>query len=142
MTVTFYNCSDDERVINKTVSDGVTVEARPYEGCSVLQPSLILEYNADILSRNYAYIPEWKRYYYVGNASVEIGNRMVIPLRVDPLKSWEESIRNVPLVAERSTNAPNSMIIDPDRDFSSDSVTEYHELGTFSDSQIYLLGVS
>lgn len=141
MKVKFYNTSDDPLTLNKTLLDEIEKDCKPYEGCTLLHPSVILAYDETVANRNYAYIEEWGRYYFVGNPQVAPGSRIIIPMDVDPLMSWADGIRSAPIIAERSANKYNSYIADPNINIKAYAQPEYHEIGSFKGTQLYLLGV-
>lgn len=109
---------DDPLKLEKNISwimDGSTPKnfsCKPTDNCDILAPLLILAYSADIVTKNYAYISDWGRYYFFKNPQILTGGRMAIQLFVDPLYSWASTIRNSPGIIVRATLDAPTMIPD------------------------------
>lgn len=94
MTITVYTCDDDPRTINKSFGSGIEISGvRIKDDTSILNPVLDIAYNSshNIFTKNYVYIPEFSRYYFIDNIVVS-ENRVFIHCRVDVLKSYENDI--------------------------------------------------
>lgn len=143
MRVIFYSCKDAHNVLNKNVGAAIvdTPDARPYDGCTVQNPVIVMQYNPTLVGCNYAYIPEFNRYYYIGNIELQTGQRCIIPMNVDVLMSFRDEIKNVPMTAERSSNIPNSYLHDNEMELLAYPQNEYHSLGYFYGTRVYLMGV-
>lgn len=94
--------SDDVRVCAKTVIPVATINAIPTEKVNILNPSFIVEYNANLLNSNYCYISELNRYYYITSHNLERGNRLIFNCEVDVLKTYYEQIKNCTATVIRS----------------------------------------
>lgn len=123
MNITLYTTADDTRVVNKSLTLLKSVSAQPTEPMSILSPTLIIDYDSDVLSANYAYIPALNRYYYVGDINVTKGNRMYLPLTVDVLKTYAAALTDCNCIVTRSesigapTEIPDKNLpIDPNRE--------------------------
>lgn len=93
MTIKFYNCSDDPRVLDKNIGEPVyTCDANILGNCSVKDPALVLTYNSALLSANYFEIEEWGRFYFMGEPSVSPGARCVISGSEDVLFTNKDEI--------------------------------------------------
>lgn len=92
MTINILKTSDDNRHLIKTYNTIDSVNAIVVLDMSILQPVLIIEYNANFVNANYAYIDELKRYYYITNIELTSGNRMKLYLTVDVLMSFADDI--------------------------------------------------
>lgn len=92
MDILFYNYNADARVINKSLGTGTTITGYLRNGnVGVLHPSVTIR--ADVLPHyNYAYIPDFKRYYFVRNITVVDNTTYEINLDVDVLKTYENEI--------------------------------------------------
>lgn len=108
MTVTLYNCTDDPRVVNKTLTSGTSVTATPMESCSIYTPRLILAYNSTLVNVNYMYISDFGRYYFITDISVNPGGQIEITGSVDVLKSFSAGIKaaKATIVRSESIGAP------------------------------------
>ena len=90
MTITLFKTADDKRVVNKTLTELITVDCNVYHNCDIYSPNLLLEYNDDIYDANYMYIPTFKRYYFINNVTLDAGQRMVVSGAVDVLYTYRE----------------------------------------------------
>ena len=96
MKVRFYSISDDSRVVNKTIPVTYTEkDCDIWDSCSIRRPLLKLAYDSTIAAKNYAYIADWGRYYYVAPADIDNGREMYLQLEEDVLKSWQTDIENL-----------------------------------------------
>ena len=122
-TTTLYYTSDDPKVVDKTLTGGYSVACAPYDGCSILAPRLILDYNSSAFDSNYLYIPEFgNRYYYITDVEVTPAQKMIISAKVDPLKTYSSQIRNCIACVTRSESigkptfiVDNKLPVDPNR---------------------------
>lgn len=104
VSVTFYNCSDDNRTINKNLVTGATISAELYDPTSVIRPFLRVDYNANYLNYNYMYIADFNRYYFIKNITTDSGGALIIEGTVDVLMSYRTQINNLNAIAVRLPN--------------------------------------
>lgn len=103
MEIAFYYNNSDSKVVNKSLSNNLGYSnANLKAPCDILAPVIIVKYNNAIFSRNYAYIPAFKRYYYVIGKQVLKGTRLELQLQVDVLMSWKDDILNSSQLVVRS----------------------------------------
>ena len=104
--------SDDYRVINKSVTYVVNgVGCKIIHPNEIVTPTLELEFNPSYDSCNYAYIPEFHRYYYIEDITQTSATTSVIHLKSDPLKSIEAWLRNKTDFNLSLTNADKHSLI-------------------------------
>lgn len=100
MQISFYNTSSPYNMINKSLSNEHTYTGSLKNECSVFKPTVLMELDSAPLF-NYAYIPEFGRYYFIED-SVCIRDRLYeITMKCDPLMSFSEDIRNCYGVIEK-----------------------------------------
>ena len=124
MIVNLYRCSDDRRVVSKTLTPIATnVSIIPKDQCDILMPRIRLAWNSSYLSANYMQIPDLGRYYYISDMILNIGHNINIIGNVDVLKSYDAQIRAITATIIRSesvgspTPIPDSQLpIDPNRE--------------------------
>ena len=114
MNVTLYNNSSPNNAVNKIITKiGDTMSTvnanRPID---VMNPTIVIAYNASYIGANYMYIQEFGRYYYINDIEIENGNIMNISGHVDVLKSFWNSFKGSRCIAERSTSNYNEYLID------------------------------
>lgn len=114
MQIQLLSISDDTRKINKTVNQitallpcSVTEDSN-----SVLNPKMLLKWNSDYIGANYAYIPDFQRYYFIDDISLNTGGNCVISLSVDVLYTYSAQILQMTVTAARSSNKYNRYLND------------------------------
>ena len=114
LTVKFYSIS---KAVNSTAlptgEPMAVYECRMLDACSILRPVILLNVGpqANPTGANYCYIPEYSRYYWVADWTVNRG-QWVATLSIDPLASWKEEIGNTFQYVLRSSSAYNGHVQD------------------------------
>lgn len=111
LSIILYGTTDDSRVIDKTLTTVKSITAKPVEPMTILTPRVVIDYDADVIAANYAYISDFGRYYYITDISIATGNRMTVSLTVDVLKTYADGIRECGVVVSRSEAAGNPTYI-------------------------------
>lgn len=152
MNVKLYVCSDDPRQLLKQPSDELSIDCDIYDNCSLFNPTLILDYKASITTKNYAFIPDWNRYYFINDMSITNSKRIILSLTCDVLKSFSMQLLNQAFRIQRSESdgnryVPDNGFINEDRydvfRLKSDPITAYgFDDQTQADSYTVVLGVS
>lgn len=113
LTVNFHKCSDDPRVLNKTMSeDSITKICKVYDSCSIVRPQLLLRYDSSVLPYNYMEIPAWGYWYKIVNIVTDSGKQMVVYGSVDALYTYRNVINNFPVTCIRNENINSNDVID------------------------------
>lgn len=119
VSVTFYNCGDDKRVMSKTLTTGISANAELYDPTSVTNPRLRVSYNASLLTYNYMYIAQFGRYYFITNITTDSGGALIIEGAVDVLQTYKTEIAGLSAIVVRgarknqSGSARSTWIEDP-----------------------------
>ena len=92
MEIKLCNTSDPKEKLNKTVTEGVTLNCLLKENTSIIDPVLIIESSQPVYDYNYVYIPMFRRYYYRTDIRSIGFNRWEFTAHVDVLKSYYEDI--------------------------------------------------
>ena len=114
LTVKFYSVS---KAVNSTAlptgEPMAEYECRMLDACSILRPVILLNVGpqANPTGANYAYIAEYKRYYWVSDWTINRG-QWVATLSIDPLASWKEEIGNTYQYVLRSSSESNPTVQD------------------------------
>ena len=113
MNITFYKNNSDKRYLNKTLSNALVVSGVSlYDSTSVTNPVLKVSGGATkIATYNYLYIPDFNRYYYITDFTVENGY-ILVSCKVDVLMSYASAISACECVAKRQENAYNFYLHD------------------------------
>lgn len=78
---------------------------------SVINPTVQVSKDVNPVAFNYAYIPEWNRYYFIQDVTYNLGT-WLIDLRVDVLASYRDNILNSQQYVLRSYSQFNENILD------------------------------
>lgn len=112
ITLTLYNNSSGQNVVYKRKTQvGQTMTGQLKENVNMEHVVLHVPYFNGYASVNYAYIPEFKRYYYVSLEVVK-GNQLKLTMKSDALSSFWQYYSNSQCVAKRSTSNYNTDIKD------------------------------
>lgn len=104
MTLNLYYTSSDAMEMNKKLTIQHTVtDVHPVDGIDVENPTIRLgNFVYDELKNcNYAYIPEYKRYYYVEPPTIGNNHNYYLQLHEDYLMSFAGSIKALPCIIDR-----------------------------------------
>lgn len=106
MTIDILQTSSANNVINKnvvSVKSGVSCNVK--EPISIINPVVVLSFDVETLKANYAYIPDYKRYYYIGDIIPLTGGRIELHLSVDVLYSFKNDILNSVAIIDKQQNS-------------------------------------
>lgn len=114
MTIMLYNNSSDPLVVDKSLSNSLTLAGDLREMCDVENPSLLIE-GTTLLNYNYAYIPEFNRYYFFKKPPTAVAkNLMLLELTEDYLMSYKTEIKATKAIIKRQERYYNKYLNDPD----------------------------
>ena len=102
MNILLYKTTNANNDLNKTISDKVELVGVLREASSVITPSILIQSNP--IGYNYAYIPEFGRYYYIKNITAFRKGAYIVDLKCDVLMSFREEILNMSGVVSRLTD--------------------------------------
>lgn len=91
MIMKMYNTSDSNNTINKTLSNETEYEIKLKGETDIKTPVVVLHSDSIILF-NYAYIPEFNRYYFIDKIELFPNGIYNISLKVDVLESFKAEI--------------------------------------------------
>lgn len=94
--------------IGKSISDMITYSGTLRDETSIINPVVMLE-AGDISGCNYAYIPQFQRYYFIKEISVVRAGLWRVELAVDVLESFKTQIKNLSVILKstQATGATN-----------------------------------
>ena len=102
MEIKLYKNLSENNVIGKTLTQIKSVEANLKNDVSVINPTFILYYTANILDSNYCFIPKFNRYYFIDEIVPITGDRCIVKCRVDVLESFKEDIKSLTVILDKS----------------------------------------
>lgn len=140
ITVHFYSCPNDRKKVKKTLGGafGGAISCVLKENNSILEPSIRVQKSAlgeNYARINYAYIPEFGRYYFVSSPIVETGQAITYNLQVDPLMSYYSQLLNTKFEIARAEKEGNGYYIDTERALQNRKIVSYAVLGHIPQSQ-------
>lgn len=107
----FKTVSENNRVV-KTLTDEKQLSGELRNQTSVLNPSIRIESADNISAYNYAYIPEFGRYYYITDIHIVRTNCWTVSFRCDVLMSYSDQIKAITGVVVRQESNPNKLLVD------------------------------
>lgn len=126
MVVNFYHLTFNRNHVVKTVGTPVVLTVSIKDPCDLHDPVLRLVHDASHMQFNYAYIPDFGRYYYVDPPELD-GKEDIFALHVDVLMSYSNDIKNSNVIASRS-NFNNKQFDDNMVKPETDKFIEYRQL--------------
>ena len=111
LTLTLYNNHSAEHVVNKSRDILISLSGALKENTNMEHVVVTIPYFTGYASVNYAYIPEFKRYYFV-SVDVLNGYRLRLNMNSDPISSFWNEYKNSPCIAKRSSSDVNPNIED------------------------------
>lgn len=111
----YKNSSEQNRVdkTNYLTSIG-SIYGTPRTPISILAITMEIEY-PNIPDFNYVYIPQFNRYYYLAEYTIEGYKRYIINLSVDVLMSYKDGIKSLTAFVDRNENTYNPLLSDDKR---------------------------
>lgn len=113
MQIQLFKSKAETHRVNKIefLTPVLTIEGTLKEQCSITTPSINIQLNS-FTDFNYAYIPEFKRYYYVTDIINILNDVWRIELSCDVLMSFKNEFLPLTALIERQENIYNPNIID------------------------------
>lgn len=91
MILKLYNTGDSNNTIGKTLTDEQTFDITFKDTFDILNPVVLLKSSTPIL-KNYAYIPEFGRYYFITSIQIQPNKIYKLFLECDVLESFKNDI--------------------------------------------------
>ena len=142
MEIKVYKNLSENNVIGKTLTHIKSVEANLKNDVSVINPTLVLTYTANILDSNYCFIPKFNRYYFIDEIVPITGDRCIVKCRVDVLESFKEDIKSLTVILDKTQSIYKSNKYLDDGSFvveNKDFNTIYNFPNGFNDEGTFIL---
>lgn len=108
----FQNKAEAIRVEKSTfLNDRIIMQGNLREQCSIIEPEILVHLNG-LPNFNYAYIPEFKRYYYITDITSVRNDLWRVSMQIDTLMSFKNEILNMECIIGRQENDYNPYIKD------------------------------
>lgn len=128
MQISFYQCTDDPRVLNKNLVPVTTKNCTVYGNNSTESPHIELKYDNAIFSANYLYIPAFNRYY-TFETNILPNGAIDLLCTCDYRLSYKNDIRASRGLIIRSTSG-NKNIVDSKAKRTNNTRFQFRNLGT------------
>lgn len=99
-TITVGNNSDNVLKVGKTITGGKSKTINPKEIQSIIHPTFIIDYDADLLDANYVTTDFSNYQYFIDDIEINTAGRMVLNCTIDPLSGFDFS--NCPITVVRN----------------------------------------
>lgn len=114
--INLYVCTDENNRLNKTsLSGNIAMSGTFRSDVSVMSPVFQMETSTNISAYNYAYIPDFGRYYFITDIKAVRNNLWELSLKCDVLMTYRTALNDVPIIAGRAENGYNQMLQDGER---------------------------
>ena len=97
MKITLYTNNSEKNKLEKNLANAKEFSGNLREESSIVNPSILIQ-TENPSSFNYAYIPEFKRYYFITDAISVRTNIWRISLHCDVLMSFKDSIKSTSII--------------------------------------------
>lgn len=134
--IIFYINSEDRKKITKRPT-AITSEENPLsiqlkEPVNIMEPEIIISKSSigpNWNRVNYAYIPEFKRFYFIDSPGTLHDGLLTFRLSVDPLKTYSAGLLNTPFMIARSESLNSPWYIDTEKALIQRRVVSYKKIG-------------
>lgn len=110
--ILFLKMSSESDVIGKTFDTEhyTKLEGKLLYDQSILSPKFVI--SGDVTGYNYAYIPDFNRFYYITDIVLNQNTVQTVSFKVDALESWKSGILNCNAILERQESKISSQLND------------------------------
>ncbi len=116
MEISFYQNQSENNQIGKTLTNEIKLEGSIRGESSIINPVILVQADTDdnLSGLNYAYIPEFNRYYFIRDiVSVRTG-LWRMSLAVDVLESFKDYIKNLSVIINNTETTGLSKYVSGD----------------------------
>ena len=102
MTITLYNTGSEKNAVNKSLTEVMTLTGTLRESSSIVDPVIHISGDSTITGANYAYIPEFGRYYFVTEIESVRNGLWRVHMHVDVLYTYRAQIKANSAIIQRN----------------------------------------
>lgn len=142
MLIELYTTASPRKTLNKSLSNKKELTGTLRAQSSVMSPVFTIEDNGSVVGYNYAYIPDFRRYYYIKEITAVRTNLFELALEVDVLKTYNYQIRGNRAIIDRTQAGAtanvyieNSTVVNTTQE----ETATYNFSGGFNDTPEYIL---
>ena len=111
MEIKFYKNLSEKNKIGKDLHNELSLNGNLREESSIINPTILVEHS-NLTVYNYAYIPEFKRYYFISEMTSVRNGLWRVSLSVDVLESYKTDILNLSCIVDKQQNQSYNNYID------------------------------
>lgn len=111
MQVTLFKNNYNTKSFKRNFINQQTLECVLKEGSDILKPELLIE-SSNPIGFNEMYIPDFKRYYFIGCENVSNNLWRIYSLGVDTLYTYKNEILSLNAIIDKQENIHNDLIDD------------------------------
>ena len=105
MNIVLYSNASEITAVDKKLTELITLSGTLREKSSIIDPVItISDIDNYVGQMNYAYIPEFNRYYFITNIESVRNNLWKVSFHVDVLFTYRDAIRKNSAIIERNEN--------------------------------------
>lgn len=130
MVIDLYINSSENNRVSKVLSDKFEMTGTLRGETNVVNPEILIEH-ANPTGYNYAYIPEFNRYYFINEFTSVRNGLWRVRLAVDVLETYKTQIKQMPAIIDKQQNKGNSNLYLNDGSYVIDS-RSYNTILNFS----------
>ena len=140
MNINLYNYAGDDKKIVKALSGGTALTGALRDPSNIIDPEILIELN-NVDNINYAYIPQFQRYYFIREKQSVRSGLWRFSMHVDVLNSYASEILGLAAVAVRSqqNEKQSPYLIDSRQRLQAYKKVQTVSMGTLTMSSLYLL---
>ena len=130
MVIDLYINSSENNRVSKVLSDKFEMTGTLRGETNVVNPEILIEHT-NPTGYNYAYIPEFNRYYFINEFTSVRNGLWRVRLAVDVLETYKTQIKQMPAIIDKQQNKGNSNLYLNDGSYVIDS-RSYNTILNFS----------
>ncbi|MEE3499293.1 MAG: hypothetical protein VZS12_09215 [Ruminococcus bromii] len=130
MVIDLYINSSENNRVNKVLSGKFEMSGTLRGETNVVNPEILIEHT-NPTGYNYAYIPEFNRYYFINEFTAVRNGLWRVRLAVDVLETYKTQIKQMPAIIDKQQNKGNSNLYLNDGSYVIDS-RSYNTILNFS----------
>lgn len=141
MNIVLYNNKSENNKVDKELTQSVTLTGNVKNETSIVNPTILVEGNP--IGKNYAYIADFERYYFIKDVKVIRSNLFEIDMTCDVLMTYKSSIRSMFAIVERNQYRINKYLPDTEIKYSTDYDVITKKIGNVSlNNNYYIIGLN
>lgn len=99
MDIKLYRNNSPNNKIGKTLTSEVTLQGSLRDSSKVVKPSILIE-TTSVSAYNYAYIPDFNRYYFIKEVTSHRTGLWLLEMEVDVLETYKNNIKALDCIIE------------------------------------------